>query len=510
MSVFQTLNGGLVDLIEGLGDPARRRRSALIFCLGYGVLWIIYGLIAKSSQDLNADMGEMIVWTRELALGYSKHPPLPAYLLWGWFSIFPLADWAYLLLAVITVSVGIFLAIELSAEWLAGEKLAAVPFLLAAIPFYNFLGLKFDQNSILIPLWALAMWAMMRALDTRHLGWAALAGLAAVAAMLSKYWSAFLILAMALAAFVHPKRRDYFRSAAPWVTAGVFLAASAPHLYWLVRENFPPITWVVTRRAAGSLVGTLRSMGEFYGGTFAYAGIAMGLVVCFVRPALAAVADSWKPPFDARRTAAVMFWTPLLAPSVPALIKKLTLISLWNTQSLNLLPVMMLASPLVVVSPAAVRRIAATITIITILVVIASPAIAYMLLKRGVENNAAYARLVMEAAEREWAKTTDRPLKLIAGSFVLTSSAAFYGKDKPVTFAGFSPYLSPWADEARRKREGMAIMCEVGEPVCAYYRDELVARNPGSRRAEVTLTRRWFGFENDPVRFDIAIIPPSP
>ena len=49
---------------------------------------------------------------------------------------------------------------------------------------------------MLIPLWALAMWAMLRALDTRHITWAALAGLAAAAAMLSKYWSAFLLVAL--------------------------------------------------------------------------------------------------------------------------------------------------------------------------------------------------------------------------------------------------------------------------------------------------------------------------
>ena len=70
--------------------------------LGYALLWFIYGVIAKSSQDLNADMAEMVVWTRELALGYPKHPPLLAWVLWGWFKVFPLADWAYILLAVVT------------------------------------------------------------------------------------------------------------------------------------------------------------------------------------------------------------------------------------------------------------------------------------------------------------------------------------------------------------------------------------------------------------------------
>src|SRR4051812_27649922 len=213
-------NDSLARLVDGLSDPTRRRRAALVFVLGYGALWFVYAVIAKSSQDLNADMAEMVVWSRELAWGYPKHPPLLAFVLWAWFKIFPLADWAYILLAVLTLSIGVFLVIELCAEWLPKEKLAAVPFLLAAIPFYNFLGLKWDQNSVLIPLWALAMWAMLRALDTRHLGWAALAGVAAVAAMLSKYWSVFFLVALALAALSHPKRRGDFPPAGPPGNAG--------------------------------------------------------------------------------------------------------------------------------------------------------------------------------------------------------------------------------------------------------------------------------------------------
>src|SRR6185503_7298873 len=275
------------------------------FVLGYGALWFVYGVIAKSSQDLNADMAEMVVWTREPALGYSKHPPLLAWILWVWFKVFPLADWAYILLAVATVAVGIYLAIEFAAEWLTREKLAAVPFLLAVIPFCNFLGLKFDQNSILIPFWALAMWAMLRALDTRLPGWAALAGLAAAAAMLSKYWSAFLLVALALAALFHPKRREYLRSAAPWLTAGVFLAALAPHVWWLVANNFPPITWVTTRRLAASFGDTLGSMAEYLGGTAAYGGIAIALVLVFVRPGRTALVDGFLPR-DERRIAAFL------------------------------------------------------------------------------------------------------------------------------------------------------------------------------------------------------------
>jgi hypothetical protein len=326
--------------------------------------------------------------------------------------------------------------------------------------------------------------------------------------MLSKYWSVFLIAALALAALFHPKRREYFRSAAPWVTAGVFVVAVAPHVWWLIREDFPPITWVTWRRITLSFADTLRSAAEYAAGTVGYAIGAIVLVALFVRPAPRALADSLAPR-DERRTAALLFWVPLLLPAVPALIKNISLISLWNTPALNLLPVMLLGSPRVALPRVALLRLAGVSVAISLLSVVASPIVAFVILKRGVENNAAYARLAMEAAEREWRATTDKPLKLIAGPFVLVSSAAFYGTDRPSTFADFSHYLSPWADDARVAREGMVIMVEA-DPYWLDRAAKYIDAAPGARRTEVTLTRRWLGFENTPKRFMIATVPPRP
>jgi hypothetical protein len=191
------LSGRFAPVVDGLCNPKRRRRVCLALVCAYGAVWFLYGVIAKSSQDLNADMAEMVVWSRNPALGYPKHPPLLAYIINLWFQIFPTTDWAFVLLSATTLAAGLFLAVELCGMWLEGEKRACVPFLLGAIPFYNFLGLKFDQNSALIPLWALAMLALLRSLDSRRAGWAALAGLAAAAAVMTKYWSAFLLAAAA-------------------------------------------------------------------------------------------------------------------------------------------------------------------------------------------------------------------------------------------------------------------------------------------------------------------------
>jgi len=88
-------------LLDCLLDPGRRERTVLALLAAYAAVWSIYGAIAKGSQDIHFDMGEMIAWSREVTLGTPKHPPLPAWLVRAWFSVFPLEDWAYYLFAML-------------------------------------------------------------------------------------------------------------------------------------------------------------------------------------------------------------------------------------------------------------------------------------------------------------------------------------------------------------------------------------------------------------------------
>jgi 4-amino-4-deoxy-L-arabinose transferase-like glycosyltransferase len=506
-SLFDRWSAFFSGVVDGLCDPQRRRRVMLAIAAAYGTAWLVYGVVAKSSQDLNGDLAEMVAWGHESALGYPKHPPLLAYAVKLWFAIFPQTDWAFLLLTALTLSAGIYLAFELCGLWIDGEKRAAVPFLLGAIPFYNFLGLKFDQNSVLIPLWALAMLALMRSIETRRAGWAALTGLAASAAMLTKYWSALLLIALAAAALADTRRAIYFRSKAPWITAFVFIVVGVPHAIWLVDHNFPPFRWA-EQRISNSDIDVLRSLSEFIFGTMGYAAAALALVAIFIHPSGKAVRDSWFAMGPARRSATLLFWTPLVLPIALALVKHINLLSIWNEPSLNLLPVMMLASPLVVVSRAMVARIAAVVTAFTLIVVAASPLVALIHLKQGVENDAAYAKLAAAATEGLWREGSNAPLRLIAGPFALANSAAFYAADRPSTYSNFSDYLSPWVTAQRIDDEGIAIICPVDDQSCLNDMNALAKAKPESRRTEVTLVRHWLGFAGEPKRFVIATIPP--
>ena len=218
----------LAKLAEALRDGARRDRAMLLLLIGYTLVWTLYGSIAKSSQDLHPDMTELIAWSRDLSLGYPKHPPLGAWLVRLWFSVFPLEDWSFYLLAMLMPTLALWIFWRLSADYLDIEKRLFGLALLMVMPFYNFHALKYNPNTLLMPIWAATTLAFLRSFRGRSAFYGALAGLGAAISMLAKYWSVFLLAGLIAAALIDPRRRIYFRSVAPWVTVAVRLCRAWP------------------------------------------------------------------------------------------------------------------------------------------------------------------------------------------------------------------------------------------------------------------------------------------
>ena len=75
----------------------------------YVALWTLGGVIAKSSQDIHYDSAEVVAWSREFA-GLCEASALAAWLVRGWFSVFPVSDWAYYLLAMMTAAISLWFA----------------------------------------------------------------------------------------------------------------------------------------------------------------------------------------------------------------------------------------------------------------------------------------------------------------------------------------------------------------------------------------------------------------
>lgn len=153
-------------LYEALIEPARRERAAIGALSGYLLIWTLYGVIAKSSQDLHQDMAEEIVWSRTPALGYLKHPPFSAMVVRVWFTIFPLADWSYYLLSI-SIALSLWIAWRLAGDFLPAEKRVAGLALLTLVPFFNFHALKYNVNTVLMPLWSATTFWFLRSYLTQ-------------------------------------------------------------------------------------------------------------------------------------------------------------------------------------------------------------------------------------------------------------------------------------------------------------------------------------------------------
>ena len=496
-------------LLDALVDPRRRERAVLALLAAYAVVWSLYGAIAKGSQDIHFDMGEMIAWSREVTFGTPKHPPLSAWLVRAWFSVFPLEDWAYYLFAVLVATVALWVAWKASAPYLDGEKRAVGLALLTLVPFYNFHALKFNANTVMTPFWALTTWWFLRSYETRKPLYAVLAGLAAAAAMLGKYWSIFLLLGLGIVALADPRRGRYFASPAPWLTIAAGAATIAPHLAWLYANDFLPFNYMMGSHAASLWDALVAGLG-YVPGAVGYLAVPTLVAVAAARPSLSAAIDTIRPTSTERRFVLNCFALPIVLPIAGALIAREEVASLWTIGGMTLFPVVLLSSPQVTITRAAAGRILALALAVPLIAAALSPAIAFVIHRRGLPNHAGQYRLVAEAVDRVWHETTERPLRLIGSYNNLLYGTLFYFPERPSTLDIIYPALTPWTDDARVARDGIAMFCPVEEAACVKALDERAAKSPAGKRVEVELSRSYFGVADRPARYVIVTVPPAP
>jgi hypothetical protein len=254
--------------------------------------------------------------------------------------------------------------------------------LLTLVPFFNFHALKFNVNTVLMPLWAAATFWFLRAYTTRNALYAALAGVGAAACMLGKYWSIFLIAGLVAAALIDKRRALYFRSAAPWITVAAGAIVLAPHLVWLYQHDFAPFAYAVGIHGDKPFSETVVAALGYLAGSAGYVAVPVIVALAAARPNRAALADMVWPADSDRRLAAAAFWAPLLLPVVGALASGTDITSLWSMSAWTLLPVLLLSPPPMKISAVDTRRLLAFAVALPVVMVTVSPAILQFLPRR--------------------------------------------------------------------------------------------------------------------------------
>jgi hypothetical protein len=496
-------------LIAALTDPRARERNVLWVFLAYLAIWTLYAIIEKSSQDINFDMAEIVIWSRELAAGNPTHPPLASWIAALWFAIFPYKDWAYYLLAIASATSALWISWSFSKRWLDPEKRVAGLAMLMLVPFFNFLAIKYNTNSVLLPFWALTTYCFLISYSTRSPLFAALAGAGAGACMLGKYWAIFLIAGLGIAAILDTRRKDYFRSPAPWITIAAGSIVIAPHIVWLFGNNFSSLAYPMGNHGGLSLSQTAHKVIFYVLGFAAYISAPVLFVLLAARPDGGAIKDLFWPKVADRRLASLAFWLPVALPIPVVFLIHADLTPIWTMSAVGLLPVILLSSERIIVARNAIAAIVVLAMALPVAALALSPGIAAARYWRGVGHYAGHYRLLANSIESNWREVTSQPLRLVGGSHTLADTAAFYIPDKPSTLNVFRPWRTAWADEARIKREGIAIICASEHQQCIEKLDAFARAAPASRRSEFTLTGRYLWMKGAPASYTLLLVAPE-
>ncbi len=223
---------------------ARPGRAFAAFLGLHAAVWT--ALPTLLYPNLPLDLIEALIYGREWQLGYDKLPPLP----WWLVEIADrLAghDFAYYLLAQAAVLAALAI-VWLAARPLVGPLGALVAVLIVdGLHYLNFTAAKFNHDVIQLPFWALAGFAVHRALRGRQTTDWLLLGLAVGLSLWAKYFVAVLAIPLALFVLIDRDARKTLATPGPYIAIVTALITMAPHLVWLVQNDFLPFAYAEHR-----------------------------------------------------------------------------------------------------------------------------------------------------------------------------------------------------------------------------------------------------------------------
>ena len=505
------IGGATIDSNEAAsGKKAKSSLWPSLMLLAIFVMaWTMYGVISASPAAIHNDMAEAYVWGQEFQLGYEKHPPFWAWIAGFWFEVFPRTDWAFVLLAMLNAGVGLYGSWMLIGDFAEGNRKLAATALLLLTPFYTFLALKYNANSIFLSLWPWTMHFFVRSIDDRRLTDAMLFGLLMGLAMLSKYFALILAGSCFVAALMHPERRAYFNSAAPYLSVIIALLLVLPHAWWLMHSDALPMHYFVHKTGFG-VIPVLIACVTLVAAVVLFHSIIIMLIALAKRSAL----RSWPTAFKAR-WAEPRFRVLTMLALFPVALTVLAGLTFRLRPDTNMTIGIFSLMPLLFIEIAGtegddrlyrvVRRLAITLTLVALAF---SPVVAFAKIWYRADSNYAEPRkeLAREATEL-WHKTNTLPLQYVGGSQRYENAVAFYSSDRPHVFIHLDYRRAPWVTADDLHRGGLLIVCSTTDQHCIDSAANFAT--PQSHQATLTLVHSFRGYTVGYSNFVVTIVPPD-
>ena len=213
----------------------------------FTLLWTGSAFVAHTAPPL--DVLEGLIWGNEWLLGTDKHPPLPAWLIEVFWQIGGMAGVYFL--ASLALGLGLWFVFLLGRRLLGAERAALGAALLLGLIYFLWPVPEFNHNMAQMPLWAAVIFLFHLCLIEQRIHFWLLLGLAAALCVLMKYTSVFLLLCVPVWLLFDFRARRLLLTLGPWASLLIFLIVLAPHLNFLVENDFLPFEYVAERAGEG-------------------------------------------------------------------------------------------------------------------------------------------------------------------------------------------------------------------------------------------------------------------
>ncbi len=220
-----------------------------IFASAHLFFWTL--IPSLTNHNLPLDVIEALAWGSNLDWGFTKHPPMSAFIPEIFFQIFGSQDWVYYFLSQIFVIISFYYVFKFSKEIFKNNIFALISvFVLESIYFYNFTTPEFNVNICQLPFWALTVYFSWKIYNEKEIQFldCFFLGLFAGFGFLSKYLFIYLLISIKFLfiylIFIKKDRKFDFKYL---IILEVFLIVLIPHLIWLKNNDFVTIIYGLSR-----------------------------------------------------------------------------------------------------------------------------------------------------------------------------------------------------------------------------------------------------------------------
>ncbi len=291
--------------------------------------------LAAQPADLYPDEAQYWFWAQHLALGYYSKPPLIAWLIALTTGLFGDSEFAVRLAAPLLHAGTAALTYAITTRLYDSRIGFWSALTYASLPGTSLSGFIISTDAVLVPCWAAALYAFIRAReDGSGWGWWALAGIAAGLGLLAKYAMAYWLLSAAL--YVISTRGERRHLPRLLAASGLSVLLYLPNLWWNWSHGF--VSYLHVRDNA-DIAGSLfhpAAFAEFFASQFGVVGpiVFAGLIAVVAWPAVLAEDRARLLAMFAFPTLAIMLALSLLSRAqpnwaAPAYVSAVVLVVAW-------------------------------------------------------------------------------------------------------------------------------------------------------------------------------------